>query len=82
MDRFVFNSSADGANETHLSDERVIVDFDVYVDRSVRKCLENLSEEGDACVLSPLAEKLCRQKHSSFGSDPNPRTLEDSMNKM
>lgn len=30
--------------ETHLFDERVVVDFDVYVDGSVRKRLKNVSE--------------------------------------
>lgn len=48
--------------ETHLFDERVIVHFDVYVDGGVGKGLENLSEQGDAGVLSPLAETLCTEK--------------------
>lgn len=48
--------------ETHLSDERVIVDFDVYVDGGVGKGLENLPEQGDARVLSPLAEALYTEK--------------------
>lgn len=47
----------------HLFDERVIVDFDVDVDGSAGKCLKNLSEQGDARVLSPLAETLCTEKH-------------------
>lgn len=49
--------------KTHLFDECVIVDFDVDVDRSVRKCLENLSEERDACVFGTLTETLYAEKH-------------------
>lgn len=48
--------------ETHLFDERVIVDFDVYVDGSVREGLKDLGEEGDAGVCPPLTETLCREK--------------------
>lgn len=49
----------------NLSDERVVVDFDVDVDGSVGKCLKDLSEEGDARVLSPLTETLCTEKHKA-----------------
>lgn len=52
-----------GFIETHLFDECVIVDFDVDVDRSVRKCLKNLSEERDACVFGTLTETLYTEKH-------------------
>lgn len=52
-----------GFIETHLFDECVIVDFDVYVDRSVRKCLKHLSEQRDACVFGTLAETLYTEKH-------------------
>lgn len=52
-----------GFIETHLFDECVIVDFDVDVDGSVRKCLKNLSEERDACVFRTLAETLYTEKH-------------------
>lgn len=55
-------TSKEWHTHTHLSDECVIVDFDVDVDGGVGKCIKNVPEEGDAFVLSPLTETLCKDK--------------------
>lgn len=52
-----------GLIDTHLFDQRVVVDFDVYVDGRVRKSLKDLSEEGNALIFSPLTEKLYTENH-------------------
>lgn len=49
----------DGSINTHLFDERVVVDLDVNVDGGVGKSVKHVLEERDALVVSPLTETLC-----------------------